>query len=129
MKRFAQFVAGMLVALTAMPVLAVAPCHQAQHFMKCCGPACAMMAKTTGAKVAGKTAPEMTRPVCCSSSSQRAIPVAEQRTTESRIDLVIPDTQVAGVLIVVAEPHDLVPLHEGPPVLRPSRIALCTFLI
>jgi hypothetical protein len=71
----------------------------------------------------------MTRPICCSSSSQRAIPFAEQRTTESRIDLVTPYSQVARVLIVVAERRDLAPLHEGPPVLRLSRIALCTFLI
>lgn len=129
MKRFAQFVAGILVTLMAMPALAVAPCHQAQHVMKCCGPECAMMTKATSAKVAGTTAPEMTKPICCSSSSQRAIPVAEQTTTESRIDLVIPHSPVADVVFAVAERRELTPLHNGPDLFRPSRTVLCSFLI
>lgn len=129
MMRFAKFVAGLLVALTAMPVLAAAPCHQAMHSMKCCSSECPMMANASGAKFSTRTGPELTNPVCCSPSSRRALPSAEQRTTESRTDLATLHSQVRDVIIIVAEQHEVKLLHEGPLLFRPSRIALCTFLI
>ncbi len=129
MRRIAKFVAGMLVALTAMPVLAVAPCQQTMHSMKCCRTECPMITKASSTKVASGTGPEITRSVCCSPSSQRAIPFTEQKATESRTDLAILHSQATDVVIAVAERHELKSPHERPPVFGPSRTALCTFLI
>lgn len=129
MRRFVQFVAGMLVALMAIPLSAAAPCQQATHPMKCCQAGCLMMTKTLGAKVTRGTNPEMTRSACCSLSSRRAIPVAEQRTTENRTDLAMLHSQTLDAFIVVVEQRELKSLHEGPPAFRPSRTVLCTFLI
>lgn len=129
MRRVAKFVAGMLVALTAMPVLAVAPCQQAIHSMKCCRTECPMTTKAPGAKVTSTTSPEITKSVCCSPSSQRAIPFTEQRATENRTDVAMLHSQATNVVIAVAERHELKSPHERPPVFGPSRTSLCTFLI
>ena len=129
MRRFAKFVAGLLVALTAMPVLALTPCRQTMHSMKCCPSECPMMATSTVAKVATRTGAEITTPVCCGTTSHRAIPLNDQRTTESRSDLMalhsLPDTG----FVAPAKSRESMPQHSGPPFSVPSRAALCTFLI
>jgi hypothetical protein len=130
MRRFAKFVAGLLVVLAAIPALAVvAPCHHAMHSMKCCSSERPIMAKTTGAKVAGRTGPEINGPVCCSPSSRTATPLIEQRATKSGTDLATLHRHVTDVSICVTDMRTLTVLRESPPRFRPSRTALCTFLI
>lgn len=128
MRRFAKFVAALLVALTAMPVLAVAPCRQAIHSMKCCSSECPMMATPAGAKLATRTEPEITRPAYCT-TSHRTIPFAVQTVTENRSNIAALHSQSLNVFIVVKENRGLMPLPKGPPFSLSSRASLCTFLI
>jgi hypothetical protein len=146
MGRLAKFVAALLVVLTAMPALAgVVLCPQAMHSMKCCSSECPMMAKTTGAKVAGRTGPEingpvcyssasrietsLNGPVCCSPASRTATPLVEQRATKRGTHLATLHRYVTDVGIRVTDMRTLTVLRESPPRFRPSRTALCSFLI
>lgn len=129
MRRFAKFVAGLLVALTAMPVLALTPCRQTMHSMKCCTSECPMMATSAVAKVATRTGTEITTPVCCGTTSHRAIPLNDQRTIESRSDLVAMHSQPDIGFVVPAANRESKPQRTGPPFSLPSREGLCTFLI
>lgn len=129
MRRFAKFVAGLLVALTAMPVLALTPCRQTMHSMKCCTSECPMMATSAVAKVAARTGTEITTPVCCGTTSHRAIPLNDQRTTESRSDLVAMHSQPDIGFVVPAANRESMPQRTGPPFSLPFREGLCTFLI
>jgi hypothetical protein len=88
-----------------------------------------MMATSTVAKVAARTGAEITTPVCCGTTSHRAIPLNDQRTTESRSDLVAVHSQPGTTLVALAESRESTPQHTGPPFSMPSRAALCTFLI
>ena len=129
MRRFAKFVAGLLVALTAMPVLALTPCRQTMHSMKCCTSECPMMTTSTVTKVAARTGTEITIPVCCGTTSHRAIALTDQRTTESRSDLVAAHSQSDTGFVASAESRESMPQRTGPPFSLPSRAVLCTFLI
>ncbi len=129
MRRFAKFVAVLLVVLSAMSALAVAPCRQAMHSMKCCSSDCPMMAKSTSAKLAAKTGPEITRPLCGGPSSQQATSLAVQTMTENSWELVVFHNHSAGSLIPVAEARVLLATPKDPPLCPASRTALCSFLI
>lgn len=129
MRQFAKFVAGLLVVLTAIPALAVAPCPKAMHSMKRCGSECSMMAKPTAAKFSARTGPEFTGPACCSPSSHKATSFVEQRATESGTDLAILHGQAAGTVVDAAGSRELTAPHASPLLFRPSRTTLCTFLI
>ena len=129
MRRFAKFVAVLLVMLSAMPALAVAPCRQAMHSMKCCSSDCPMMAKPTGATLAGGTGLEITRPLCSGPSSQQATSLATQTMTENSWELVVFHNHSAGSLIPVAETRVLLATPKDPPLCPVSRTALCSFLI
>ena len=129
MRRFAKFVAVLLVVLSAMPALAVAPCRQAMHSMKCCSSDCPMMAKSTSAKLAAKTGPEITRPLCSGPSSHQATSLAVQKTTENSWELVVFHNHSASALILVAETRGLLATPKDSLLRPPSRATLCTFLI
>ncbi len=129
MRRFAKFVAVLLVVLTAMPALAIAPCGQAMHSMKCCGSDCPMMAKSTSTKLTGRTGPEITRPLCSGPSSHQATLLAVQKTTESSGELTVFHNSSAGSFIPVAETRGLLATPKDPPLCPASRTALCSFLI
>ena len=129
MRRFAKFVAGVLVALSALPALATAPCRQAMHSMKCCSSTCPMTAQGSGVKIAGSKGPEITSPACCSPSSQRAIAFADQRMAESGIDLALLHSQPTDPYAVAAERPAVKRPRQVRSLGRPSRTALCTFLI
>jgi hypothetical protein len=129
MRQFAKFVAGLLVALMAMPVLALTPCHQTMHSMKCCTSECPMMATSRVAKVSARTGAEIHTPFCYGTTYHRAIPLNDQRTTESRSDLVAVHSQPDTGFVAPAASRESTPQHTGPPFSMPSRAALCTLLI
>lgn len=129
MRRFAKLVAGLLVALTAMPVLALTPCRQTMHSMKCCPSECPMMATSKVAKVAPRKGAEITTPVCCGTTSHRAIPLNDQRTTESRSDLVAVHSLPDAAFVGPEASRESMPQRTGAPFSPPSREVLCTFLI
>ncbi len=129
MRRLAKFVAVLLVALSAMPALAVAPCRQAMHSMKCCSSDCPMMAQPTGATLAGRTGTELTGPVCSGPSSHQATSLAVQTMTENGWELVVFHDHSAGSLIPVAETRVLLATPKDPPRCSARRTALCSFLI
>ena len=129
MRRFAKFVAILLVALTTLPALAVAPCRGAMHSMKCCSYDCPMMAKSTSAKLAGRTGPEISRPICSGPSSHQVTSLAVQKMTENGWELVVFHNHSAGSLIPVAKMRVLLATPKDPPLCPASRTALCSFLI
>lgn len=129
MRLFAKFVAILLVALTTMPALAVAPCRGAMHSMKCCSSECPMMAKSMGAKLAGRTGPEITRPLCSGPSSHQATSLAVQKMTENSWELVMFHNHSTGSLIPVADTRGLLATPKDPLLCPASRTALCSFLI
>jgi hypothetical protein len=88
-----------------------------------------MMATSTVAKVAARTGAEITTPVCCGTPSHRAIPLNDQRTTESRSDLMAVHSQRDTGFVAPAANRESIPQRMGPPFSLPSREVLCTFLI
>lgn len=129
MSRFAKFVAGLLVVFSAMPTLAVAPCRQAMHSMKCCSSNCPMTAQASGAEIASSKGPEIAAPACCSPSSQKAIALTDQKMAESGTDLAVLHSQSTALYVVVGAGPAPTHSREGRPLERPSRTALCSFLI
>ncbi len=88
-----------------------------------------MMAKPTGATLAGKTGPEITRPLCSGPSSHQAASLAVQKSMENSWELVVFPNQSASLLIPVAETRGLFAIPKDPPLRPASRTALCSFLI
>jgi hypothetical protein len=88
-----------------------------------------MMAETSGANVTVRTGPQIAGPVCCSPSSQTTTPLIEQKTTESCTVLAALQRHGTDAIIRVLDMSRLTVLHEGQYRFRPSRAALCTFLL
>lgn len=130
MRQIAKFVAGLLVVLIAMPVLAMTPCHRTVRSIKCCVSECPrMMSKSAEVTAILHSGPGFSRPACCSVSSRYAAPLAVRVTTDRRSDLEIPHNLPAVVFLEAEHSFGLPSLHKGPPLLPASRAVLCSFLI
>lgn len=128
MRKFAKFVAGILVVLMVPPALALTSCRRTLQSMKCCSSYCPMLATDSGVRTASSGL-GVTKAVCCSPSSQRALNFIDQRRTDNRIELVALHSRAVTPYFIVAEKHEQLHPREGQALDRPSRIILCTFLI
>lgn len=88
-----------------------------------------MMATSTVAKVAARAGAGITAPACCGTTSHRAIPLNDQRTTDSGSDLLAVHSQAYAGFVPPAAIRESLPQRMGPPFSLSSRAVLCTFLI
>ncbi len=131
MKYFAKFVTGiLLIALSAIPMLATDICRPSEHSKTCCGGvACPMMAKMGHNKAADHTGTKSAPSSCCEMTTYSLVAVTPENAPERPLSLAILHERHAAFFppFVRTWNHGLTYLGLRSP--QRSQAALCTFLI